>query len=272
MSTIHGWFQVEQFAGGIIQIGEPGHYENVKSWLVEGKTHVALIDTGMGVSGRYQLVESLTDRQPLVLISHGHFDHIGSAHFYPRILVHELESDKLRAGYPNQRYRPWFAREYMREIPLPEGFDPLTAEIPPVEPSGYLNDGDLVDLGGIQLEALHTPGHTPGSMAFFDRSNGALFPSDAIGHCSLLVHREECDPVGYRDTLQRLATLADSTDQVFVPHEKSPLGPQDLVDIHDAYEEVWAGTKPVSRKRPDADIYEFPEFSFWLPPDWNSER
>ena len=41
-----------------------------------------------------------------------------------------------------------------------------------------LTDGDRIELGGITLETIHTPGHTPGHMAFFIPEHDLLFSGD----------------------------------------------------------------------------------------------
>ena len=47
-----------------------------------------------------------------------------------------------------------------------------------VEIEQRLNDGDRIDLGGITLETIHTPGHTPGHIAFFIPEHDLLFSGD----------------------------------------------------------------------------------------------
>ena len=95
------WFEVVYFPAGVTMIAEPGHAENVKSYLVEGERDVAVLDTGMGVGDFAGLVASLSDRQPIVLHSHAHFDHIGASARFERIYVHASEVSGLREGYPN---------------------------------------------------------------------------------------------------------------------------------------------------------------------------
>jgi glyoxylase-like metal-dependent hydrolase (beta-lactamase superfamily II) len=202
--TTHGWFDVVSFEDGITMIAEPGHYEDVKSFLVEGDRDVAVIDAGMGVGDFAGLVASLSGRDPLVLMTHAHFDHIGACARFQRVLVHEAEADDLREGYPNERFAPWFVPEYLVGDLLPADFDPSTAEIPGCEPIGTLQHGDTIDLGGRTLEVYHTPGHSPGGVSFFDRSAGALFPGDAIYAGPMFAFRPYSDPVAYRESLRSI--------------------------------------------------------------------
>ncbi|MCX8171997.1 MAG: MBL fold metallo-hydrolase, partial [Archaeoglobaceae archaeon] len=44
----------------------------------------------------------------------------------------------------------------------------------------FLSDGDTLEFGGYMLEALHTPGHTPGHLCLYDEEKGILFSGDHI--------------------------------------------------------------------------------------------
>jgi len=48
----------------------------------------------------------------------------------------------------------------------------------PRKPSSFLQGGDQMRLGGLTVEIIHTPGHTPGHLAFFFREEGVLFMGD----------------------------------------------------------------------------------------------
>lgn len=48
----------------------------------------------------------------------------------------------------------------------------------PRKPSAFLKDGDVVDLGGVSVDIIGTPGHTPGHLAFFFREVEVLFLGD----------------------------------------------------------------------------------------------
>jgi hydroxyacylglutathione hydrolase len=49
---------------------------------------------------------------------------------------------------------------------------------PPPEPDALLNEGDEVEVAGVKLKVIHTPGHTPGSVSFY--TNGMLFCGDTL--------------------------------------------------------------------------------------------
>jgi glyoxylase-like metal-dependent hydrolase (beta-lactamase superfamily II) len=55
----------------------------------------------------------------------------------------------------------------------------LGLDIPnPPDPDAFLADNDDIDVDGLKLHVLHTPGHTPGSVSFY--ANGVLFSGDTL--------------------------------------------------------------------------------------------
>lgn len=55
----------------------------------------------------------------------------------------------------------------------------LTMDEPP-DPAGFLADNQIVTFGTTELIALHVPGHTPGSLAFYNETNACVFTGDAL--------------------------------------------------------------------------------------------
>lgn len=49
----------------------------------------------------------------------------------------------------------------------------------------YMEDGDIIDLDGVQLEIIHTPGHTRGSVCIFDGRDRVCFTGDTIFNVDL---------------------------------------------------------------------------------------
>jgi glyoxylase-like metal-dependent hydrolase (beta-lactamase superfamily II) len=55
----------------------------------------------------------------------------------------------------------------------------LTMDNPP-EPQGFIEDNQTVKFGANELLALHVPGHSPGSLAFYSRNDNCVFTGDAL--------------------------------------------------------------------------------------------
>ena len=59
--------------------------------------------------------------------------------------------------------------------------------IPGLDKIKYLSDGEVINLGGREIEVIFTPGHTAGSTTFFDKAKHYGFSGDAFGSTNLLV-------------------------------------------------------------------------------------
>lgn len=263
----HRWFEVRRFPHGITMIREPHHSEDVKSYLIEGERDVAVLDTGMGVGDFAGLVAGLSDRRPRVLQTHAHWDHIGASWRFDEVLVHPAEADGLRAGYPAERFAGKFGPASVDRAHLPVDFDPNSG-IPGREPTGWLEHGDRIDLGGRELEVFHTPGHSPGGVTFRDRNGRALFPGDLLYLGRMFVMFPGSDPAAFRASLRLAAELAEEVDAVYPADDASPIAPDDVREVQDAFETVWVGRAPDRHDVVsgfDTATHDFGRFSFHLP-------
>ena len=260
------WFKVHQHGNRIIRIDEHGHRHRINSYLVEGDRDVAVIDAGMGFANFKELADTLSDRDPIVLLTHAHWDHVGDAYLYDRVYVHESEADDLRIGTTNRQLRPWFDERHLFGVEYPPETDPASRRIPGVEPTGYLNEGDIFDLGNRELEVIHTPGHSIGSVSFLDRANRAIFTGDAVYEGVLLINFGGTDAETYRETFKKFAALAPEFDHVYGAHMHAPMDAALLPVIYETYERVVAGQIPPHRRIEQADVYKFDGFGFWMRP------
>lgn len=261
------WFEIRTFDNGVIGIGEPGHDEDVKSYLVIGRDRAVLVDSGMGVGNIKRVVERLTDKPVLLVNSHSHWDHIGDSWRFDRVWVHEAEADDLRAGATNERMRRALAPERLTR-PLPEGVSLETFSIPGVEPERTLRGGERIDLGNRSLVVMPTPGHSPGGITLVDEANGIALVADAVYAGALYAHiPRHSDPIVYRDTLRRLAELAPSLKTIYPSHNNYPLPASFLTEVHTGFESIWSGRVPDSIED-DVERFSFDGYSVLLPVGW----
>ena len=264
MTLIQDWFDVRELEPGVIVIEEPLHAERVKSYLIVGSDRAALIDTGMGVGDIAAVVRDLTDKPVTVHLSHAHWDHIGGNTGFDEILIHPAEADALPQGYPQARLRRWFAPDQLSG-PLPPGVTVDTLDIPPSSATGFLNEGDVIDLGDRHLEVWHVPGHSPGGLVFIDRANGILFSTDLAYQGNLYAYRGPELPI-YRASLDRLADLAPSLRVVFPSHNDTPIDPALLPRLATLLGEVADGTRDPDYWRDDMAGYSDGEIGVYLFP------
>jgi hydroxyacylglutathione hydrolase len=150
----------------------------VYSYLIAGET-ITLIDTG--VAGRetpiFDYIRAI-GRDPseisLIVLTHSHPDHIGAAR-----AIREATGCSV-AAHPAERAWIEDVERQNRERPVP-GFATLVGGPVPIDYE--LDRGDTIDTDGTgeyEIEVMHTPGHSAGSIALFLPGEGALFSGDAI--------------------------------------------------------------------------------------------
>lgn len=108
---------------------------------------------------------SLADvKMKYVLLTHGHFDHIGKTEKYRRegakVCIHRDDASLLSDGERNA------SSLFMREPMLIADADII------------IEDGTLLKLGDTSVTVMHTPGHTPGSVCYLCEND--MFAGDTL--------------------------------------------------------------------------------------------
>lgn len=224
------WFTVDKIASDTYIISEYRHWEETHCYLLNGAERSLLIDTGLGICNIYDEVTKLTDKPITAVATHIHWDHIGGHKFFPDFYVHEEESDWLNGHFP-------LSNETIREMvvdrcDLPQGFDVSGYELFQGTPSRILRDNDLIDIGGRTVEVLHTPGHSPGHMCFWEKERGCLFTGDLVYKDTLFAYYPSTDPAAYLESLERLALLP--AEKIFPAHHSLDIKPEIIVRMRDA--------------------------------------
>ena len=124
------------------------------------KKEAAIIDPGSNGSNIKREVEKYGLNIKCIINTHGHGDHISSnGKFKAPIYIHRLDADFLHNAKLNMSASFGFS------IKSPEA-------------SHILEEGDIIEIGDLKLEVLHTPGHTPGSISLL--GNGFVFTGDTL--------------------------------------------------------------------------------------------
>jgi glyoxylase-like metal-dependent hydrolase (beta-lactamase superfamily II) len=216
-----GWFKVYETSPNTFAIVEPFHYQETISHLIVGSERALLFDTGMGFFPIRPVVDRLTKLPVTVLNSHTHYDHVGGNAEFSNILA--VESDYTRAnmaGYMHDRIASeTVAAAFCPDLPVDA--DPQTFATNPWKANRYVEEGEVLDLGGRQLEVLVVPGHTPDATALLDAENGLLFTGDSYYDAPIWLFAPETSLVDYATSIARLAELEGDIRYVLGAHNEA---------------------------------------------------
>ncbi len=151
---------------------------------VVGTRRLAVFDPAAVDAGERARLDAFLDAHPgeveCVVLTHHHHDHVGGARYL---------ADRL--GVPIVAHRETAARV-------------------PFKVEGRVDEGDQINLGDLSLSAIHTPGHAPGHLCFFDHLGTAIVGDMVAGIGTILVDPEDGDMAEYIDSLIRLEAAAPS--------------------------------------------------------------
>ena len=169
----------EEIHRGIYLVGGPGvsHSEDATVFLVDCDPELVMIDAGAGRSApRIEETIRNTGYDPAavasIILTHCHIDHIGGApHFVEScgcsLVAHDLDADAIESGDQEQTAAGLYGTF----------FPPTPVDI------RIKGNEEILSFGGQEIRCIHTPGHTPGSMAVLVERDGIriLFGQDIHG-------------------------------------------------------------------------------------------
>ena len=221
------WFEVYKVAANTFAIYEPHQFEEVISYLIVGQESVILFDTGMGIGDIHKVVTELTPLPVIVLNSHTHNDHVGGNWQFETIYAMDTDFTRLNAKGSSADAQNEIASGQVCGD-LPKGFDPKTYRTKSWTISKYIQDGDVLDLGGREIQIISTPGHTPDSICLFDSAAGLLFTGDTYYPAPIWLYRPETDLAAYQSSVLRLELQARNVKLVLGAHN-IPVAPPSVL-------------------------------------------
>lgn len=131
----------------------------------------AIIDPGMMDSEEEEALDKYIKRNNLevtkIINTHLHIDHVAGISFskdtYNVPVLGNKEDEPLG--------------QHVGEQAAMFG---LPGQLEPVALNHYLNDGDVIKIGNGTLTVIHVPGHSPGSIALYDKADGFVITGDAL--------------------------------------------------------------------------------------------
>lgn len=124
-----------------------------------------IVDPGDNPYSIKNKITELSLEPKAILLTHGHFDHIGAAKElkaeYNVPILATAQEDKILSD-PRANLTGYFGTPFI------------------LKADKFINDGDIIEYAGISMKVILTPGHTCGSCCFYLEENGVLFSGDTL--------------------------------------------------------------------------------------------
>jgi len=222
-------FDLGYYLPGVFFAGKPSRrYDDVSLsatvYVIQQGSECGIIDAGVGMHRFRMLVRFLAAQRVTpswIVLTHDHYDHTGNAsalqdRYGCPVLMHAadkpLAEQPLRAfdddwmlGVRGATLRDAYTQmNRSEEEYLSEQRSVARDRYHPVAVDGTLEDGDVIEVGDMQLEVVHSPGHSPGSLSMYLPACGAIFAGDL----PMWLGPARPHPLGhYADWLQSLNRL-----------------------------------------------------------------
>jgi glyoxylase-like metal-dependent hydrolase (beta-lactamase superfamily II) len=186
---------VAMFTVGMVQ-------ENCFLVRAEGSDRAVLVDPGEEAPRLLQAIEDAGVTLDAILLTHTHFDHVGAVAPVAKATGAPVYCPKLEVPV---------LQDIMAFVPWP-GFGPFESW----DPEHTVEGGETLELAGLTLDVVFTPGHSPGHVTYAVRDESAIFSGDVLFQGS--VGRIDL-PGGDGPTLMRsIAGLLERFDDDSVVH------------------------------------------------------
>lgn len=197
---------------------------NDTCYLVAGQEKAILIDTMDGSANVREMAEQLTFLPLIVACTHGHGDHVLGNVWFDEVYLHPADLFMLEEMQADPE---------LQEVMKKEG-----VSLPPCKP---IRQGDVIDLGGLTLEVIETPGHTPGGVCFLLREDRMLFTGDSINR-HLWMQLDGCSTLlEYAGVLESIMSVKDRADCILHGHASNPEDISLLDKLHQGLLDIVAG-------------------------------
>ena len=168
----------------------------------DGARDAIVIDPGEEAERLLEAIAALELDVKAILLTHTHFDHVGAVAPIARatgapVYVPEIEKPVLA---DIMAYVPW------------EGFGPYES----YDADETLSGGETLNLAGLELDVIFTPGHSPGHVTYSVRGEDAIFSGDVLFQGS--VGRVDLPGGDWPTLADSIARLLDSHSDETVVH------------------------------------------------------
>ncbi len=198
----------------LIAIHQPYLAQYVKCFVLRTDTHNIYIDAGMKTQAEKLRPYLEEDKHHVLLLTHGHYDHIGACDLMRQYGVQV---------YASREDLPWLTDfdlhwqvafgQFHDIFDLQERWELYSHEmVQPVAVDHFVEDGQILTFGDTQLQVIALPGHSAGSVGFYWGEEDTLFTGDALMHTGFFgCLAQYCDYDRYCGAMDTIAALNAKT-------------------------------------------------------------
>jgi hydroxyacylglutathione hydrolase len=168
----------------------------------EGADRALLVDPGEEAPKLLGAVEALGVRLEAILLTHTHFDHVGAVAPMAKSTGAPVYCPQLEVGV---------LQDIMAYVPWP-GFGPFESW----DPEETVAGGERLQLAGLDIDVIFTPGHSPGHVTYAVDGEQALFSGDVLFQSS--IGRTDLPGGDHATLLRSIGVLLERFDDETVVH------------------------------------------------------
>lgn len=195
-------------------------------YLITGTKKALVIDTMNGYENVKEVAESITKLPLEVVNTHGHPDHTYGNIYFDEVYIHPADIKVANQYFKDARFV---------EITKRLGLKPATF-LP-------IREGDCFDLGGMIIEVIELPGHTPGGIVLLDRKDRILFTGDSIIEQTWMQLEESLPMEKFLESLDKIQKLRGAFDYLLTGHNQELIDAKMCEPHRNAVKEVCMGDR-----------------------------
>lgn len=261
------WFEVYQISEGVKAIYEPHQWQEVISYLIEGKSKALLFDTGNGIGDIEAIAKRLTNKPIAVLNSHSHYDHVGGNYAFDKVYGLNTPFTLARqAGQPNENIAIEVSEQALCKEP-PTGITQHNHIGKPYKITHKVSDGSIINLGNRSLKIMHIPGHTPDAIALIDHKAGLMWTGDSFYQGPIWLYAPETDLKTYAMSLDKMIKEIPNLKALLPAHNTPWVKPEVLLRVRKGFHDMLQGKAIVDKSEEGTAHYSLPNekgFSFLM--------
>lgn len=254
------WFEVYKLTDNTYAIYEPFQWQEAISYLLIGGENAMLIDTLQGIGDLKAVVDQLTSLPLIVMNTHSHYDHTSSNYQFETIygIDNPYTADNAK-GHKNSEIGSSMTMDTIWKN-LPSNFDISSYESKPFEIDKYVADGEIIDIGGREIEVAYIPGHSPDSVIFVDKQNRMMFTGDTFYPALIYVYSDTSSFEDFFMSAQIMNGYKNDVDYLLPGHNETMQPAEYLNELRQATMAILNPTTPYAQGN-GVRNYDFGAFS-----------